>query len=79
MEFGDKIGVETQSFEVRSLSDFEPAFDAMVCPLLGAKRTLVGDVAMSAFDPKRTLALQFCCAAPPSFLRTMVRSDPRTG
>ena len=30
MEFGDKIGVETQSFEVRSLSDFEPAFDAMV-------------------------------------------------
>ena len=30
MEFGGKIGVETQSFEVRSLSDFEPAFDAMV-------------------------------------------------
>jgi putative ABC transport system substrate-binding protein len=30
MEFGYKIGVETQSFEVRSLSDFEPAFDAMV-------------------------------------------------
>jgi hypothetical protein len=25
------------------------------CPLLGVKRTLVGDAAMSAFDPKRTL------------------------
>src|SRR5262249_27833036 len=24
------------------------------CPLLGVKRTLAGDVAMSAFDPKRT-------------------------
>jgi hypothetical protein len=24
------------------------------CPLLGVKRTLVGDAAMSAFDPKRT-------------------------
>src|SRR6516225_8811150 len=24
------------------------------CPLLGIKRTLVGDAAMSAFDPKRT-------------------------
>src|SRR5215510_6245984 len=30
LQFGGKIGVETQSFEVRSLSDFEPAFDAMV-------------------------------------------------
>jgi hypothetical protein len=26
------------------------------CPLLGVKRTSVGDAAMSAFDPKRTLA-----------------------
>ena len=26
------------------------------CPLLGVKRTLVGDAAMSAFDPKRTSA-----------------------
>jgi putative ABC transport system substrate-binding protein len=29
-EAGIKLGVDTQSFEVRSLSDFEPAFDAMV-------------------------------------------------
>jgi putative ABC transport system substrate-binding protein len=29
-EAGDKLGVDTQSFEVRALSDFEPAFDAMV-------------------------------------------------
>jgi putative ABC transport system substrate-binding protein len=29
-EAGDKLGVATQSFEVRALSDFEPAFDAMV-------------------------------------------------
>jgi hypothetical protein len=28
------------------------------CPLLGVKRTLVGDAAMSAFDPKRTLSPQ---------------------
>jgi hypothetical protein len=27
---------------------------ARQCPLLGVKRTLVGDAAMSAFDPKRT-------------------------
>src|SRR6516162_7632031 len=26
------------------------------CPLLGVKRTLIGSAAMSAFDPKRTLA-----------------------
>ena len=29
-EAGIKLGIDTQSFEVRSLSDFEPAFDAMV-------------------------------------------------
>jgi len=29
-EAGDKLGVDTRSFEVRALSDFEPAFDAMV-------------------------------------------------
>ena len=29
-EAGIKLGVDTQSFEVRSLSDFEPAFDTMV-------------------------------------------------
>ena len=30
------------------------------CPLLGVKRTLVGGAAMSAFDPKRTLAVRIC-------------------
>jgi len=30
------------------------------CPLLGVKRTLVGDAAMSAFDPKRTSAWHSC-------------------
>ncbi len=30
IEAGIKLGVHTQNFEVRSLSDFEPAFDAMV-------------------------------------------------
>jgi len=29
-EAGNKLGVDTQSFEVRALRDFEPAFDAMV-------------------------------------------------
>jgi putative tryptophan/tyrosine transport system substrate-binding protein len=29
-EAGDKLGVDTQSFEVRALRDFEPAFDAMI-------------------------------------------------
>jgi putative tryptophan/tyrosine transport system substrate-binding protein len=29
-EAGTNLGVDTQSFEVRSLRDFEPAFDAMV-------------------------------------------------
>src|SRR6516162_8500119 len=33
------------------------------CPLLGVKRTLRQLVAMSAFDPKRTLAIQFSCDA----------------
>jgi len=28
-----------------------------LCPLLGAKRTLIGRSSMSAFDPKRTLAV----------------------
>jgi len=28
------------------------------CPLLGVKQTLVGGAAMSAFDPKRTFAVQ---------------------
>src|SRR6516164_3708011 len=30
------------------------------CLLLGVKRTLVGDAAMSAFDPKRTSTIQIC-------------------
>src|SRR5262249_16196166 len=33
------------------------------CLLLGVKRTLLGGAPMSAFDPKRTFALQFCCDA----------------
>ena len=33
------------------------------CPLLGVKRTLHGLVAMSAFDPKRTLGDPVCCDA----------------
>src|SRR5215472_8304152 len=32
-------------------------------PLLGVKRTLVGDAAMSAFDPRRTWTVQDCCIA----------------
>ena len=31
------------------------------CPLLGVKRTLVGDAAMSAYDPKRTLGAGRLC------------------
>jgi hypothetical protein len=31
---------------------------ADICPLLGVKRTLLGPVAMSAFDPKRTFGLR---------------------
>src|SRR5262249_45366937 len=29
------------------------------CPLLGVKRTLIEEAAMSAFDPKRTLNVSF--------------------
>ena len=33
------------------------------CPLLGAKRTLIGRNGMSAFDPKRTFRPEDCCYA----------------
>ena len=33
------------------------------CPLLGVKRTFNRSVAMSAFDPKRTLVSESCCGA----------------
>jgi len=33
------------------------------CPLSGAKQTSLRHSEMSAFDPKRTFALQFCCDA----------------
>src|SRR5215469_15048694 len=33
------------------------------CPLLGVKRTLLGGAPMSAFDPKRTWAVQSLCSA----------------
>src|SRR6516165_342165 len=33
------------------------------CPLLGVKRTSVATSPMSAFDPKRTLAVKICCDA----------------
>ena len=32
-------------------------------PLLGVKRTWIKRVVMSAFDPKRTSAICFCCDA----------------
>ena len=35
------------------------------CPLLGVKRTLVGDVAMSAFDPKQTIWIRLMVAITP--------------
>ena len=51
------------------------------CPLLGVKRTLVGDAAMSASDPKRTSPEQFCCVAtrgydPGNFFDTLIAGGP---
>ena len=39
------------------------ANDPQRCPLLGVKRTSVATSPMSAFDPKRTLAVKICCDA----------------
>jgi hypothetical protein len=38
------------------------------CPLLGVKRTKSKQGVMSAHDPKRTWAGQFCCDAQQSYV-----------
>jgi ABC-type uncharacterized transport system substrate-binding protein len=63
------FGLDVTTSEMRQTADVNSAFellksraDALLvvaetlnqCPLLGAKRTLRGPAAMSAFDPKRT-------------------------
>src|SRR5262249_23354605 len=54
-------GKSARSRQLLARSSLLNAIDQ--CPLLGVKRTLLGDAAMSANDPKRTSATPDFCSA----------------